>query len=259
MPAKTTVHWSRKFKAFAFKGKPLRGVHPTLTSIFYPKYNYKNATLGPTTPGATNRRDSRVTKHKPGKSAGILVDLELRRTIQLCVKYHIPTTVFCSHANQLSYARSATLTERDKSLVAKKVSEATSKLWQAFARMKLTPVAAQVPVGCIELKVATAADVVCKDASGRRVVVEIKTGFLSYYHKHTGNNLRGIAPPQHDSPANQHQLQLLLTCELYRRTFPGHIMGGAYIMRVDPFGVDVIPLQSWVRSSSSKVYDMLRR
>jgi len=255
---KPVFHWSRKFKAFAFKGTPLRGVHPTMRSCFYPNYTYEAAKFGPTTPTVprTGVYGVKVTKHKPGTKAGMLVDTELKRTVNLSVKYNLSASVFCSHMHQLTYAakKRQDMTDRDTNLLKMKLAPATAKIWQTFHRFNLVPEDTQVVVGCKDLGVATAADVVCRDTHGRKVVIEIKTGFMSYYMRYSPFPLTGgLTPTQNDSPANQHQLQIFITHELYRRTFPNVSMGQGLVMRVDGLGVDVTPIQDWVISNASLI------
>jgi hypothetical protein len=248
--------WSRRFRSFAHKQHPMRGVHPTLTRLFYPKYDYHRLAYGPTTATAAGK----LTKHRPGMRAGILVDTELKRIIQLRAKYNLSMAVFTTYASQAKFktsAKASELTPRDLSLVGKRLSNAVYRLWQTFHRLNLTPKASQVPVGCIALRVATAVDVVCVDSQMRHVIVEIKTGFAGYYLRHTGNQLKHITPAVHDSAANQHQLQLLLTTELYRRTFPGHRIAAPVLLRVDALGVDVLPLQAWAKQAWKKIYMLL--
>jgi hypothetical protein len=252
--------WSRRCRSFTHKQHPLRGVHPTLTSLFYPKYDYKKLAYGPMTATAVSGSGVRMTKHRPGKRAGLLVDTELKRVIQLRQKYNLSMTVFTSYASQVKFKKSSKasdLTPRDTSLLSKRLSNAVYRLWQTFHRLNLIPKASQVPVGCTALRVGTAVDVVCIDSQQRHVVVEIKTGFAGYYLRHTGNKLKHITPSIDDSAANQHQLQLLLTTELYRRTFPTHRIGSPIVLRVDALGVDVLPLQVWVKQAWKKIHMLL--
>ena len=253
---KLPVHFSTKFKAFVFKGSPLPGLHPTLKSVFYKNYSYNKATQGPTTPAAKGK----ITRLKPGKKAGILVDNELKKTVQLLVKYNLPTSVFTSHDHQIKHAVkiSDQLTDRDKAMLKKKLSNGTTRLWQTLIKYNLTPEAAQVAVGSKELRMATACDLVCRDSLNRKVIVEIKTGFATYYHLHTGHFLTGVTPAQTDSPFNQHQLQLMMSIELYRRTFPLSVVAQGIIMKVDCLGVDVIPLQSFVKNNLSTICNLIQ-
>lgn len=251
----------QKCTAFGFKGVPLPGVHPTISSLFYPSYSYEKAKLGPLTPHAGSSRESKVTRHTPGVYAGLLVDRELKRTIKLSASYNIPSKAFASLENQQEYAAANKdrLDGKDAKLVCKKLASGTTKLWQAFAQLELQPVDTQVPVGCQTLRVATAVDVVCMDKFGRHCIVEIKTGFENYYHRHTGTPLAHISPPQTDSPANQHQLQLFVTEALFRRTFPGRRHGPAFVLRVDSFGVDVMPLQTWTKENAALIFTLLSK
>jgi hypothetical protein len=256
--------WSRRFRSLAHKQHPMRGVHPTLTRLFYPAYDYKRLAFGPTTASATTTTSAssagRLTKHRPGMRAGILVDNELKRTIQLRAKHNLSSVVFTSFAAQTKFKAShkaSQLTPRDLSLVGKRLSPAVYRLWQTFHRTNLVPIASQVPVGCLQMRVATPIDVVCRDSQRRHVVVEIKTGFAGYYHRHTGIPMKHLAPAVADSAANQHQLQLLLNLQLYRITFPAHRVANPVVLRVDALGVDVLPLQDWAKKAWTKIHPLL--
>ncbi len=135
-----------------------------------------------------------------------------------------------------------------------------TRVWQVFFQMRLRPFATQVPVGCKDLKLATAADVVCYNEQREVVVIEIKAGYTHYLHKHTGKHMQVIQAPIVDSVFNQHQLQILVTYELYRRTHPSHKMASTgLVFRVDPFGVAVTPFQSWVTQNISRILTSIQK
>lgn len=253
------IYFSRKFKAFTVNGMARRGVHPTIRKLFFPLYSYERATLGPFT-ASREQGSVKETRCKPGVRAGLLVDTELKRTVNLFVKYKIPIQAFSDHSKLVSYADKIKeqLTIKDHQLLKKKLSSAVSKIWQTCLKLNLSPEECQVGVGCASLKVATAVDLVCTDVHNRKVIIEIKTGFMHYYHRHTSTHMNVLTPKTTDSPYHQHMLQLLLTYQLYRTTFPSSKMGGAYVMRVDAVGVDILPLCDAVKSNAAKIFAAVR-
>ena len=113
---------------------------------------------------------------------------------------------------------------------------------QFFARHHLQPIDSQVPVGCYSpLRLGTAVDVVCLDAAGRVWIVELKTGYKNNY-RHFCGPLQAPFAAFDDCPYHQHQIQLLLTVELYRHMFPGVRVGGAAVVRVVDDGTVMYPL-----------------
>ena len=260
--------WSRKFRAFAVNGVPMRGAHPTLRSCFYPNYSFAAAAQGPASADSEWRAEQLAAQERPapggprvrGVKGGLLVDAEMRRTVALLLKHRaagLAPLAFTSHAQQLLFSERLALPARDKALLRKRLSGACAKIWQALVRLGLTPCATQVPVGCPALRSATAADLVCEDALRRKVVVEVKTGFLGYHLRHSGA-LAGIWPRQTDCPANQHQLQAFLTTELYRRTFPTHAVAQGAVLRVDALGVELTPVQPWVLQGAAAILARVR-
>ena len=249
--------FSRAFNAFCLQGKALRGVHPIITQAFYPYYKYEQAIYGPASAHTSSNKHA-LTRFKPGMRTGTLLDNELKRTIKLCRKYDLPASAFVSHERQVAHANRIGVTKADMLLFKKKSSIATLRVWQTFVKLNLKPLRAQVPVGDLNLKAGTGVDVECVDEFNCKVVIDTKLGFQAYYHKHTGHMLKSILPQQTDCPANQHQLQLLVTFELYRLAHPGAKMGPAYIFRVDAFGVEVIPMQGWVKTNASSIFKIIK-
>lgn len=247
--------WNPLLKAFCIKGCALRGVHPTTTKLFYLHYAYASAVHGPSELHAYQSNKQRLTRFRPGMRAGSLLDNELARTIFLRTKYELPVGLFCDNRNlkRFANAHKARMSTKDLLSLVKPLSLATLKVWKTFVKMQLTPLRAQVPVGDLNLMLGTAVDVECKNASNHIVIIDTKLGFQSYHHKHIRFALKCIVPAQTDSPCNQHQLQLLLTYELYRRSYATSQMGSAYIFRVDVCGVEVIPLQPWVSENAPRI------
>jgi len=246
--------FSRKFKAFSVDGCLRRGVHPTIRRLFFPLYSYDTAKSGPFT-NARERGMKKETRLKSGLFAGLLVDTEMKRSVTLLTKYNLPTEAFVSHKNQMLYAEKFKyqMEAKDCKSLKKKLSVGVNRIFQSLLTVNLKPVSTQTIVGCSILKVATAVDLVCKDLQGRVVIVEIKTGFMHYYRRFRGY-MNVLTPSVTDCPYHQHQLQLLLTYQLYRSTFPSHKMGNAFVIRVDAIGVDILPLCDVVKNNASRIF-----
>jgi hypothetical protein len=99
----------------------------------------------------------------------------------------------------------------------------------------LVPVASQLPVGCVGLRLATRVDLVCRGRSGGLVLVEIKCGFDTYYDV---SNQGYMMDPFGDIPAtyrNKHALQLSVTSLLFRHghhSLSRERLDGACVIRV---------------------------
>jgi hypothetical protein len=102
----------------------------------------------------------------------------------------------------------------------------------------LAPAATQVPVACTRLRVGTCVDLVCTNATGGTVLVELKCGFDDYYDV---ANQGTMSHPFRDFPAtyrNKHLVQLLVTTYLYAHSRQDERLDGAVVLRVfsDPTG-----------------------
>ncbi|KAK3240395.1 hypothetical protein CYMTET_14291 [Cymbomonas tetramitiformis] len=149
------------------------------------------------------------------------------------------------------------------------------------------PVDAQTAVACARSALHTAADLVCVDlSSGASIVVEVrapaarisiarvlfvspvlpmmitlkmqtgriavdqvKCGFDDYADEHN-DFMRHELRRLDNSPRNQHQLQLAITTELFRRSYPKLHLGDGYIIRAMTRGVYYERLGTWARSAA---------
>lgn len=105
----------------------------------------------------------------------------------------------------------------------------------AIEEQKWIPLCAQLPVGCVELRLATKLDLLCLDLKGRVIIVELKCGFDDYFDIHNQGCM--MYPFQHVPTSFRHKawLQLLLTTYLYFHTdhpYRNRPFGGSYILHV---------------------------
>ena len=119
------------------------------------------------------------------------------------------------------------------------------KFWIAMAQLNLKPIATEVAVGCYQLRIGTRVDVQCLDANGNNVIIENKTGFNGYYDQFGSHRMHHPYDLQTDSPHNQHQLQLLMTVELFQRTFTHLTVVKAFVIRYHNQGSSIYPLENW--------------
>lgn len=258
MASNHAVKFNKKFKAFSVENKLMRGLLPLLQSTFYPAYSYAKALLGPTPQSTTPSKPKQKTgkRQQKGMRRGIQTDRQLTETVRWHHAYNIPASAFVSSAAARTYANAhkASLPACAwKAMAQTGLCVCVQKIWQTMRCLRLTPIRTQMPVAIPDWKLATAVDLLCKSETGELRIVEVKTGYETYYHHHTGRPMQhlGVA----DSPANQHQLQLFATVEMYKHLNcvkqSTYIQAEVWHLRAD--GIDLIPLQPWVAENKSKI------
>ena len=292
----------RKVITHVSTGRIIPGLLDGNAALFYPTYSYERATLdtvvshtfnttmtGPgessraagvrTTPGSRSHRNRSVKR-------GNLLDTQMGRTTSYFKRYKVPHSFFFDGEVRRTWSKTDVPAH-----VRSYCSPYTRACWKTFAELDLSPVAWQVAVGCMRMRRGTMLDMVCRNSRGQFIVVEFKTGFNSYYYKWTGAYMRSPFHRQTDCAFNQHQLQLLMGAELYRRSFwpmesidagstdgststtstsiTAPKMGLPILMRfrdIDDGGVatDVHPLRPWALSAAQAAarvfeYEAMRR
>jgi len=135
-----------------------------------------------------------------------------------------------------------------------------------LARLHLQPYATQVPVGCCFLRLATKIDMICHDSHGRKVLIELKTGYDNNFWTPDGQ----MNPPlQHVSACfgNQALLQLMTTTILFLfHKSQADQYGGSYVIHlfhdanndiqseVVPLSVDLLPCSA-IHDFIAALYD----
>jgi hypothetical protein len=220
------------------------GVIPTMRRMFYPltpQFHTTPTQAATTLSGAVSANLSGSVETKTsalhGRDLGIAVDQQLAWAVDTMTRRRLTVAQFL--------AKSATGTP---------LHSYTVRVLRCIDTLKWQPVACQVSVACAATGVATCVDMVCYNRRrGAYVVLEIKTGYSNGYDKGTRKLVHPFAA-ECDSPANQHQLQLLATLILFRRTFPSLAKTcGAALLRVDAQRVDVVPLRKWATSHAFAV------
>ena len=176
------VHCSPGGKGFRIEGSGSAcGITKLLQQTFYPNYQYT---------GKCKQKFDYVT----GAKRGTLVDVQIRDVVR---------AMFDD-----SYQR------KHKTLHAY-----TKKILASLKVLDLTPAYAQCYVGDSQTKVATGVDLVCLDnATKRPVVIELKMGFNGTLDAGNGF-MKSILQVYPNSPRYQHQAQLAVTYELFKRTY----------------------------------------
>jgi hypothetical protein len=94
----------------------------------------------------------------------------------------------------------------------------TVKIINTLSKMKYTILYAEYKVGDKNLKLGTGVDLVCQNADGEIVLLEIKTGGERYYTPKDAQRMKKPFNMLDTSPWSQHQLQLLATKKLFEIT-----------------------------------------
>jgi hypothetical protein len=118
---------------------------------------------------------------------------------------------------------------------------------------KWIPIAAQIPVGCSHLRLATKIDFICQNEKKEIILIELKCGFDDYFNVHNQGFFQYPFQEVHISFRNKSFLQLLLTLFLFfhsKNDWNQKSFGGAYICHVfesspDNFFSELISLPFW--------------
>jgi hypothetical protein len=265
MASTGVVKFVKKCKAFAVDNKIVEGLHRRLTRRFYPLYSFEKAeancpgggedhstATGKAKWSAWQRKRKTGSKTK-GQRKGCLADRHMTDTIRWFKKFNVPMRAFCDKAAGKKFARanqSALSKECYLYLMGHARSDMAVKIWNTMRINNFTPSDTQVRVGVKEWGLATAVDMTAKDAHGNDVVIELKTGYTNYIHKHTAQPMRYISGNVSDCPANQHQLQLFVTTELFKRSKPHQGNVKSVIFHLTDTGVSLLHLKPWVTANA---------
>lgn len=247
---KNKIKWDIKHKSFVCAGKYLRGIHPVLSQYFYPKFIHDRLKLNGKQEHLSQQEWKSgyvkrcMAKGYKGMTLGRLVDQQITTGARFMKQYKLPQkyltnlTPLPTHHNVMEDKLLRVLQTFRKG-----EHEYVNLFFSALTRLKWTVIGTQIPVGCVVLGLATAVDVVCTNEWGDTILLEVKTGFDSYYHCYIGQ-MEAPLEMYTDSPYHQHLLQLLVTKLLYMRTYPEKRISYCYIVRLNLHGIDLISLDS---------------
>ena len=237
-------------------GRVLKGLLPTLKSNFFPQYEFTSATLGPRT-----KLTKGVKKLKGGTKTGKDFDKHIGQSICLMRKYQIPMESFWEHKTYSAAMKRVKV--KDKLTLKAIYSSNRHKpyvrwFWTKLQDLKMQPVSTQIPVRHNTLRLGTFLDLVCRDLQGQYHVVELKTGYDSYYNKHTPFRMKAPFQDLDDSPRHQHQLQLTASHLMYKQTFPSKPVGDPVLLRFHSDGIQVLPWTDGIAKLSEKMMSAIR-
>jgi len=244
----------------------LRGLVPCLKELFYPDYRFTGRVNGgderaPVVDGFTGGTS------RAGMERGRRVDEMLQRCVRMgnrAPRCRATRHIFAALDRLgltpvLTQVRRATLSFFCRSLGSRlsALGSRLSALGSSRSQRK-DSISRQVPVHgtSIGMRVGTACDLVCLNAQGQPTVVEVKTGFANYYTA-SQQQLRSPLQLLPSCPRTHHQLQLMVTCEMFHAT-TGIRPADAVLLRVIASGVQYIRLDPRIRSSKRAVLDAIR-
>ena len=234
-------------KCFVRGDQRVPGLLPLLAARFYPHYSYTKAKFNRQHSDVTEYQQRQAKKKKHARAIGVDIGMLLDKQISATVDVfkHFPNAPLRTFWDR-EFLRAALLPPWAKQ-VCKDVMPQTRAFWKALDALKLRPVDTQVAVEHQHKgrHYATAVDVVCINKAGEYILVECKSGFTGYYKCCTAKMMSAPLQCQTDSLANQHQIQLAATKEMYQRTFPDRVVGECVILHVEGTKVSRYSLKPW--------------
>ena len=266
LQSESVVKFDRKQRRIRVDGKSAKGITKLLKSTFYPSYNYNKSLESSTktttaTTATTTNGIAGVKKIKGSARVGRGFDTSVSQSVRLQQLYQLPFDVFFNKQRAEVVAKEKAMTPSHRKQLYTLVNPDkripyVQRFWQTMRKLQLRPVDTQVGVSHPTMKLATLIDVVCMDNKGSYRVIELKSGFETYYSKSNGK-MNAPFEDQDNSPMNQHQLQLTATDAMFRHTFPTRSIGEPLIMRFDSNGVDVYPQRVPYRQRCESMFQSL--
>lgn len=249
------VKWNQKRRSLVTnENRPIPGITKKLEARFYPDYSYEAATYGPTT-----KVPHGIRKLRGGKSVGKETDNGVAHSIRLIRAYQFEPEVFWIRKVYNAAMKRTTLLKTHREKLTSLFKRNTTKtkrfvpyirfFWETMRKLKLIPMDTQVEVRHKTVNISSMVDVVAIGAGRKHHCIEIKTGYDTYYHKHTPFKMKYPFTDKDDSPHNQHQLQAAATNEMYNHTFPHVTKGDPLILLLQSTGAKVITIQPWTNPS----------
>ena len=99
-------------------------------------------------------------------------------------------------------------------------------------------------------------DLLCVDSFGEPVLCELKCGFQGYYGGSSAR-MRGALAAFGNSPMCQHQAQLAVTVELFKKTYG--VRPRAYVLLINDATQKAFELRESMASRGALVADAIRR
>lgn len=235
------VRFDKRRKVLVNDGRSLKGLTALLKQTFYPRYVY---TRPKHLPDLTVEKQCK--RIKGSRRVGTGFDSKITDTVRLQQRYKLDPRCFWSlNCDKMLPARVTAADRKRIAAVAKRRNPYVQRFWRLMRVYEWTPISTQVPVRHDTLRIGTMVDVLCKDKHNNYKLLELKTGFESYYDTSSGRKLSSPFDHKSDCPRNQHQLQLAATEHMYRMTHKDHRMSQSIILRFHSSGVEIVPLDEW--------------
>lgn len=256
------VVWNAKHATFRVGNVVTPGLLRPLRCVFYSTYSMPRNGIAqqPRKRNASHfdpfSADTTVAR---SMTTGRSVDFIVGHTIHLRAQHNLPHDVFfskqrCDALIAANAVPPASIEPLRKFWSRKRGPLAyVIKFWVCMHAENLSPVHSELPVGCLQLRLATRIDVVCQHVkTGAWVIVELKSGFHSHYETHRGM----LSTPIAHIPSclhTHHQLQLLLEVELFQRTYPLRHVSDAFVLHFHDDGYTRWPLNSEISSARASI------
>jgi hypothetical protein len=260
------VKSSARFKSLDGSPAP-SGLLKLLERNFYPDYDKRIATSGPSEARSTAAGD--VATVRGGLRTGTWTDESIGKSVDLMRKYRFPMEAFWVNADYLKARHhprllATHLKELEKIYRAqvavgqKKFKPYVRDFWITLTKLKLRVVGYQVEVRHATCPISTNADIIAIDDKGKYHVIELKTGYETYYYKHTVFPMKYPFSDQNDSCYNQQQLQLAATHCMYKQHYPAHQIGDPVLLQFKAGGTQIHTLQAWAADRVNEMFGAIR-
>lgn len=267
---KLRVRTKGKYRNVVYNGVSLPGMHPSLFAAIGRGFNYdelekKGTLIKEATPCgnvAVVERSCDVknkSKLQNCKRLGIRMDTQVTAIVKWHTgKYKVPLRAFFDaternafvtkqwHKPPLGKEKEFEKERKRFRNTCSGMMNETEQLIRYLHSRKMDPIATQVPVHWNK-SVGTPVDLVCTQLNAAGVVchrvIELKKGCdTSFSH---GKKMWPLFPDVTFSTHNEHLLQTMMNDRLYRKTFPGQVMGPPELIRINPKALHAYSVPAW--------------
>lgn len=244
---------------FKLDNLSVRGVVPTISSLFYPEYKYADATQGQLKAKPTSVHP--VGNGTTGQERGRRVDEEITFLVNALAKFDLKPDLLASLPRDADAfikslpTRATKFKSKFRSLM-ENMHPFTRNFFKLMHSKGWAAVAAQVNVASGTARVGTAIDVVVADASGKHILLEIKCGYYTYLKRYSANMHKPYQKLT-NCPLNQFMLQLEVGRLLYRRQFRSRSLSSCFVVVLHEYGTNCYALSTAVTSQSAELWKLL--
>ncbi len=212
----------------------LKGVNPTLKSIFYNNYKFNNKKM--IIP--ENVKKLKLENNKPDNlgvelgpiSRGYIVHDQIR----------LMSNKFEGNNYDKKYNY---------------IDPMTKYFFQWMKVRKLKPVICELPICDPSIKLGTAPDMIARDSSENLFLIEVKTGNIKTFNSYNGFMESGLSHLD-NSPYNQGRLQLVTTYQILKRIYDVDIKS-CILVHLSDDGVNEKLIDDDMMKLSNKIYDII--